>query len=224
MKKIKYYMEILFIIIIVGAPQYYLIKKDVSWQTMLIALIASVIILFFANLNFFNEMTIKKDGLSLKLREAKQIVTEAYATMDTIRNSMEPLINFQYDMIDKGYFPEYIKYEDVQETINKLVSVAENLNLDETTKNIFSTKKYIVARQAAYNVIFFFETRNICDSIAIIRMRQSISKNLSDFVDQVNKELYKLDSKNEIESWYIFETKKLLEFITDSMIEVQQKR
>ena len=139
-EKANFSGKVLFIIVVIGAPQYYLIQEKLSWQYMLLGLIVSVVILFFINLNHFTEMTIKKDGVSLKLREAQEIVNQAYASMDLIKDSMEPVIEFQYDMISKGYYPMYVKYEDVQETINKLESVAKNLNMYDSTRSIFSNR------------------------------------------------------------------------------------
>lgn len=220
----KYLCKVLFTIIIIGAPQYYLLHRNLSWQIMLIVLIASVLILVFSNLNLFTEMTIKKDGVSLKLREAQKIVDQAYASMDLMKSSMEPVIKFQFEMIEKGYFPTYVQYEDVLKTIESLESVAENLNMDESIKKLFNKKNNIVARQAAYNIISFLELQKIGSPATLLQLHDSLNKGLPHFVKHINKELLKLNANDEAEAWYIFETKKVLEFITKKDIEIQQKR
>lgn len=141
-KKIYTLIKNILVLLIIGVPQLYLVIKDKPWQVNMIALISTTVILVFWNFKEFKEFTLKKDGLSIKL---KQAVEEAYATIDFVKNAMAPIIKLQADLIETSGTFKSISAERHIEIIEELESASIALGLnDEAIRLVKQTKNRLV--------------------------------------------------------------------------------
>lgn len=150
-KKIYALIKNVLVLLIIGVPQLYLVIKDKPWQVNMIILISTTVILFFWNLEKITELTLKKDGLSIRL---KQAVEEAYATIDFIKETVAPIFKLQTNLIKTSGTFSVMSTKQYIEIIKELQVVATSLGLDDEADRLeFETipRLYTSARDELYD-------------------------------------------------------------------------
>ncbi|WP_270790243.1 hypothetical protein [Enterococcus diestrammenae] len=145
---------------IIFVPQVILTALDKPWQTSLIFLASSIIVLIIMNPTPFKEFSIQKDGLTVKLQEAEQIITEAYATIDMMKESMDPIIRLQANILKRsGTFDQMDVYELLQAR-DSLLELTEYLGLDKTGQYFSDETKYRIAIGAREEIVRILSNRD----------------------------------------------------------------
>ncbi|MFK4568123.1 hypothetical protein [Enterococcus sp. UD-01] len=153
-KKIYAFIKNILVLLIIGVPQLYLVINDKPWQINMIILVSTTIILVFWNFEKFAELTLKKDGLSIKL---KQAVKEAYATIDFVKDAMAPIIKLQTDLIKTAGTFDTISAERHVEIIEELESATLALGLKEETVRLVNETKNRLVIQARSEIHELYE-------------------------------------------------------------------
>lgn len=150
----------LFYFLIIFVPQIVLAIFDKPWQTSLIFLVSSILFLIIMNPAPFKEFSIQKDGLTVKLQEAQKVISEAYATLDMLKKSMDPIIRLQADILKtSGTFNsmstrEYLRVE------RELIEVANQLDLDDAAKYFSDETKNRISRAANSEILELLFKKN----------------------------------------------------------------
>ena len=134
MKNLKKFM----CFVVIFGPQCILTYFDKQWQTNLIFLASSVLFLFILNPDVLTELTIQKDGVSFKLREA---IKEAYATIDMIKQTMDPIIRLQADIVKTSGTFNSMTVEELLRAKSEMMDLADQLDLKDA-QNYYSDETW----------------------------------------------------------------------------------
>lgn len=154
-KKIYTFVKNILVLLIIGIPQLYLVVYDKTWQINMIILFSTIVILVFWNFEKFTELTLKKDGLSIKLKEA---VEEAYATIDFVKDAMAPIINLQADLIETSGTFNTISTERYIEIVEELESASIALGLNDEAIRLVNQTRNRVVIEARSEILDLYET------------------------------------------------------------------
>ena len=114
-------------ILIMFIPQIILVYLGKSYQIMIIFLACSIIVCAFLQ-DKVNILRLGKNGIELDMREA---INEAYATIDNIKELMDPIINYNLQsMAGEDLAFEGTNLEERLTFFRKARKLAEKLNID----------------------------------------------------------------------------------------------
>ncbi|MDT2635685.1 hypothetical protein P7D52_07970 [Enterococcus dongliensis] len=139
--------------LIILAPQIAMVILNKEWYVHLIFLFSSLATVILANPAPFKELTLSKEGLAIKLKEA---IVEAYATIDMMRSAMEPVIKLQADIIKISGTFDTMSTKEFLRAKEEMIHLANELGLDSAAEYFdYETAKRIVT-QARYELTNFF--------------------------------------------------------------------
>ncbi|PZL78232.1 hypothetical protein CI088_00235 [Enterococcus plantarum] len=194
-KKIYALIKNVLVLLIIGVPQLYLVIKDKPWQVNMITLISTTVILVFWNFKEFKELTLRKDGLSIKL---KQAVEEAYATIDFVRDAMDPVIEIQIEYMKNSILLFDMETERCIEIIEKLTNNAEAMGLNDQVNRIKGETKHVLFVLAARDLLKIYS--KIFEEIPI-ELNDLIYNKPKEAVNKLESLVDNFENKEDIRRW-----------------------
>lgn len=139
--------------LIILAPQIGIVILNREWYVHLIFLFSSIATVILANPAPFKELTLSKEGLVIKLKEA---IVEAYATIDMMRNAMEPVIKLQADIIKTSGTFDTMSTKEFLRAKEELTHLANELGLDNASEYFECETAPRIVTQARYELMNIF--------------------------------------------------------------------
>lgn len=183
------------VLLIIGVPQLYLVINDKPWQVNMITLISTTVILVFWNFKEFKELTLRKDGLSIKL---KQAVEEAYATIDFVKDAMDPVIELQIEYMKNSILLFDMETERCIEIIEKLTNNAEAMGLNDQVNRIKGETKHVLFVLAARDLLKIYS--KIFEEIPI-ELNDLIYNKPKEAVNKLESLVDNFENKEDIRRW-----------------------
>lgn len=180
---------------IIFVPQVILTALDKPWQTSLIFLASSIIVLIIMNPTPFKEFSIQRDGLTVKLQEAQKVINEAYATLDMLKSSMDPIIRLQADILKTSGTFNSMSTREYLRVKRELIEVANQLELEDAAKYFNDETKKRISGAATSEILELFFQKYRLEEENLAQLESDLYGMFSNDFENFLKKTYELAKK-----------------------------